>query len=337
MELVSLARDTVSQHILSNRQGMRVTLLDFGATLVSVQVPVKQELREIVLGYDRLEDYKADNYYLGCTVGRFAGRIAQGQFRYRNQSYQLARNVNHRHHLHGGLQGFGKVVWQAALTHENKSQSVTFSYLSQAGEEQYPGNLAVDVTYTLTDDNELKIHYHAVTDAATPVNLTNHAYWNLSGAGSGDISEHELAVVADNYLVTDAEMIPTGEIASVVNTAYDFRQPKRMGFALHKINGYDVCYVVSPRQNQLRLAARVRELKSNLMLNVFTTQPAMQFYTGNFLTTQRIAQGKMMERFSGFCLETQNFPDAMNHAHFPSAMLMPGEVYTHETIYQVII
>jgi len=330
MELNSLS-------ILSNQSGMRVTLLDYGATLMSVQIPVNQKLREVVLGYDSLEKYMADKYYLGCTVGRFAGRIANGTFHYRNKSYQLARNFNHRHHLHGGLKGFDKVVWHATSRHEKTSQSVEFDYFSKTGEENYPGNLAVKVTYTLTDDNELKIHYHAVTDQPTPINLTNHAYWNLAGAGSGDILQHELKLFADEYLVTDDDVIPTGEIASVTNTAYDFRQPKLMGLELQKINGYDVCYVLPRRQKELQLVAEVRELKNNLTLKVFTTQPGMQFYTGNFLTQQRIANGKIMDRFSGFCLETQNFPDAMNHAHFPSAILMPGEVYAHETIYQLII
>ena len=318
--------------ILTNSSGITAQLLNYGATLASFKIPTaNNQMREITLGFDTLEQYLKHEFYFGCTVGRVANRIKNGSFSHQQKIYQLACNEKNHHHLHGGIKGFDKVIWQAKSFQETNATGVEFNYLSKDGEEGYPGNLYVKVTYTLTNNNELKINFLAQTDKPTPVNLTNHAYWNLAGAGSGSILNHEVQLFSASYLEIDKNLIPTGEIKSITDTAYDFSFPKLIGKNFDEVNGYDNCYVLPDAQKKLQLAARVRE--SNITMEVFTTQPGMQFYTGNNLRPFSIADNKQIERWSGFCLETQGFPDAINHPHFPTIMLLPNESYQHETIY----
>lgn len=318
----------LATYTLKNSHGMQVTLLNYGATLTSLKVPDEnQQLVEITLGLTNPADYLQHPFYFGCTVGRVANRIAQGQFTYQNQTYQLARNEKNFCHLHGGEKGFDKVIWAARPFHDR----VEFYYHSPAGEEGYPGNLAVTVTYILTPENELKIIYHASTDAATAINLTNHTYWNLAGAGSGHVLDHELEIFSDYYLEADQQHLPTGKILNVADTPFDFRTPHTIGARISAIQGYDHCYVLTKQP----LAARVRDPISKRTLETYTTQPGMQFYSGNYLYDYAIANDKHTEQWGGFCLETQGFPDAPNQTEFPSIMLLPGKIYAHETIYKV--
>jgi aldose 1-epimerase len=227
--------------------------------------------------------------------------------------------------LHGGSQGFDKVFWQG----QQQDNTVIFTHASTANAEGYPGNLTTTVTYHLTDDNELKIQYHATTDAPTPVNLTNHTYWNLAGAGSGDILAHELEIFAEQYLETDQRNLPTGLVLTVSDSAYDFQARKKIGEHIAQIRGYDHCYVL-----QSDLAARVRDPNSDRKMEVRTSKPGMQFYSGNYLMDTQIAQDRHTQKWGGFCLETQSFPDAVNQPHFPSIILLPEQVYDHSTTYK---
>ncbi|MES2217488.1 MAG: aldose epimerase family protein [Pseudomonadota bacterium] len=314
------------QYKLINKQGMQINLMNYGATLTSLKIPDKRgNLVELTLGFDELEPYLTHPFYFGCTIGRVANRITNGLFKLNNKNYQLICNENIHSHLHGGKQGFDKIFWQS----RQQDNSVTFSHLSAANEEYYPGNLSVDVTYELTDDNELKIHYHATTDQATPVNLTNHTYWNLRGAGNGDILSHELEIFSHQYVETNAKHLPTGRLLGTPNSPFDFRIAKPIGERIRKVTGYDHCYLLDGQ-----LAARVREPKSGRMMEVHTTQPGMQFYSGNYLASYRIAESRRTNRWGAFCLETQGLPDAVNHRLFPSIILEPEQVYRHTTSYK---
>jgi aldose 1-epimerase len=308
---------------LQNVHGMQVHLLDYGATVTAVKVPAKNgELVNLALGFDTLAEYEAHPFYFGCTVGRVANRIAHGKFSHAGNDYHLARNENNFCHLHGGVCGFDKVFWQASQT----GNVLVFNYVSPANEEGYPGKLAITTTYTLNDQNELKIQYHATTDAPTPINLTNHTYWNLQGEGT--ILDHTLTIFSDEILAADDNHIPTGNIISVAGTAFDFLEPQKIGACLTP-NGYDHCYVLATPP----LAARVTH--SGRTLETFTTQPGMQFYSGNSLHDYPIAAGKHTQRHGGFCLETQGFTDAVNQPHFPTVILLPENIYQHETIYKL--
>ena len=314
------------QFKLANSHGIQIQLMEYGATLTSLKIPdPKQGLVEVTLGFDHLDEYLRHQFYFGCTVGRVANRIANGQFTLQDQTIQLYCNENAYSHLHGGSQGFDKVFWQG----QQQDNTVTFTHSSTANAEGYPGNLATTVIYQLTKDNELKIHYRATTDAPTPVNLTNHTYWNLRGAGSGDILAHELEIFASQYLETDHRHLPTGQVLAVGNSALDFQSRKTIGKHLAQIRGYDHCYLL-----QGELAARVRDPDSGRVMEVRTTKPGMQFYSGNYLADTQIAQHRRTQQWGGFCLETQSFPDAVNQPHFPSIILLPEEVYEHTTTYQ---
>jgi len=326
---------SVFQYTLTNVNGVQAQLINYGATLTSLKVPSRQgNLVDVVLGFDTLDEYLHHKFYFGCIIGRVSNRIARGKFRYQNKCYELACNANNQHHLHGGKKGFDKVFWQARPFIKNDASGVEFTYRSPDGEESYPGNLSVQVTYVLANDNALKISYTAQTDKATPVNLTNHTYWNLAGAGMGTILDHHLQLFADHYLPVDDDLIPNGQIATVTNTAYDFRDLKIIGKDMHQINGYDVCYALAEKQ-LLKRAARVFEPSHGFTLEVYTTQPGIQFYTGNSLYKYPIANGKSIAHWSGFCMETQNFPDAVNHAHFPESILLPQQTYQQETSYNL--
>jgi aldose 1-epimerase len=294
----------------------------------------------IVLGFDRLEPYLAGVPYFGSTIGRVGNRIAKGTFRLNGKTYKLATN-NGPNHLHGGLKGFDKVVWKAEVA--AAGATVRFSYHSPDGEEGYPGNLDVAVAYTLTDANELHLDYTATTDKATPVNLTNHSYFNLAGEGSGGILDHVLAIYADQLTPVDDTLIPTGKLAAVKGTVFDFTTPTAIGARIAKVPiappvGYDHNYVLRPRGNMagsgLTLAARVTEPTSGRVMEVRTTEPGIQFYSGNFLDgTIKNRKGVPYEKHAAFCLETQHYPDSVNHPNFPSTILEPGRTYRTTTVY----
>jgi aldose 1-epimerase len=278
--------------------------------------------------------------YFGSTVGRFANRIADGSFAINGKNYTLACNDG-KNHLHGGLKAFDKVVWQAEPMTEGDITGVRFFYLSKDGEEGYPGNLHVTVLYLLTEDNELIIDYKAETDKITPINLTNHAYWNLQGAGSGTIFDHVLKLNASHYLPTDQYVIPTGEVVPVEKTPMDFTLPKPIGQDFKQLaNGYDHCFVLDhPDEGKTPSipAAEVHDPVSGRGMRIFTTQPGIQLYTANYLETTHGAAGKVFEKHGAFCLETQNFPDAVHKPHFPAPFLLPGKKYHHVTTHQFYV
>jgi aldose 1-epimerase len=312
--------EIIQQYHLENALGTVAKLINYGATLTSLTlIDHDQQPVVVTLGFDTLQEYLTHPYYFGCTVGRVANRIAHGKFRYQDKFFQLSCNENPASHLHGGNKGFDKVVWNAKIIEKEDRIGVEFSYFSPDGEEGYPGNLKVSTTYYLTNTNELTIAYSATTDQPTALSLTNHTYWNL--AGTGTILDHELQIMADQFLETDAMHLPTGKISSVTETDYDFREPQRIGARIHAISGYDNYYILSDET----YAARVSDRVSGRSLTIYTTQLGMQFYSGNYLP----------KPWTGFCLETQGYPDAVNHAHFPSIILLPGEVYSHETKYQL--
>lgn len=318
---------TPAQYELSNSQGMRINLMDFGATLTSVKTPSPTGMLELTLGFDTLAEYQQHPFYAGCTVGRVANRIAKGQYHYQNNRYELARNENNHCHLHGGNKGFDKIFWHG----KRQNNQVIFSYDSPAGEENYPGNVQVKVSYELTDANELKIDFHASTDQSTPLNLTNHAYWNLRGAGQGNILNHELEIFAREYLETDNKHLPTGRLLATEKSLFDFNTPRLIGERIAKVGGYDHCFVTAGE-----LAARVREPDTGHVMEVYTTQPGIQFYSGNYLPDYPVAGQKTIKQHGGFCLETQGFPDAVNQPLFPSVMLLPEQIYQHTTIYKFL-
>jgi aldose 1-epimerase len=327
---------TVELYTLTNSKGMTAKIMTYGATVTELIVPDRNgKPGDVILGFANLDQYLAAQPYFGAIVGRVGNRIAKGRFQLNGVEYKLATN-NGPNHLHGGLKGFDKVVWEAKPVASSEGPSIEFSYLSAAGEEGYPGNLSCKVVYTLTEANELKIDYTATTDKLTPVNLTNHAYFNLAGPGSGDILGHEMMLVAGRYTPVDDTLIPTGEIASVVGTPMDFTKPAKIGARIDKVKGgYDHNYVLDSGGSKTPvLAARVREAKTSRVMEVLTTQPGVQFYTGNFLDGTITGIGGVYKKQYGFCLETQHFPDSANHPNFPSAVLKPGLTYRQTTIYK---
>jgi aldose 1-epimerase len=323
---------------LTNGRGMVVKLTDFGAIVVSVEVPDREGNREnITLGFDSLEGYLQRHPYFGATVGRYANRIAQGRFTLDEKSYQLAVN-NGPNHLHGGIKGFDRYVWQAEPVRGQDQVGVRFERTSVDGEENYPGNLQASVTYSLTDDNRLKMEYTATTDAPTIVNLTNHCYWNLAGEDSPGILDHELTLACNRYLEVDATLIPTGQIKTVESTPLDFRQPHRIGERIDALRptagGYDHCLVLAQvgSPDELQFAARVHDPGSGRVMEIWTSEPAIQFYSGNFLDGAPANGG--YPQHAALCLETQHYPDSPNHPDFPSVRLDPGQTYRHVTVHR---
>jgi len=323
----------VKQFVLTNEKGMVVKIMEYGAIVTELHAPGPDgKVLNVVCGFDNLSQYLKGHPYFGAAIGRVGNRIARGKFTLNGRDYTLATNDG-PNHLHGGLKGFDKVVWKGKAT----ESGVEFTYLSKDGEEGYPGNLSVTVTYTLTDDNELRIDYKATTDAATPINLTNHSYFNLAGAGS--ILDHELMLAADRYTPTDETLIPTGKIEPVAGTPVDFRKPTVIGKRLQEIKadpiGYDHNFVLNSGGGEMALAARVHEPKSGRVMEVYTTEPGIQFYTGNFLDgTLTGVGGVVYKQYHAFCLETQHYPDSINQPDFPSVVLNPGEVHVSTTIYK---
>jgi aldose 1-epimerase len=326
---------------LINAHGVEVRVMSYGATIVSLRVPDRNaQSDEVVLGFDTLDGYLAPEPYFGAVVGRYGNRIAKGQFTLDGTTYRLATN-NGPNHLHGGVKGFDKVVWEAEPFDRDGRSGVVFTHLSPAGDEGYPGALDARVTYTLTQDNELIVEYSATTDKATPINLTQHSYFNLAGAGTGDILGHQLTLEADRFTPVDATLIPTGELAPVDGTPFDFRHPTAIGARigadhaqLKYGNGYDHNWVLNGSAGQLRHAAKLEDPRSGRTLDVSTTEPGVQFYTGNFLDgTLTGRSGRVYKQRYGLCLETQHFPDSPNHPNFPSTILRPGERYQSKTVF----
>jgi aldose 1-epimerase len=332
---------TVEIFTLTNARGTEVRTIPYGAIIVSIRVPDRSgRLDDVVLGFDTLDGYVMRSRYFGAVVGRYGNRIAQGRFALDGRTYQLATN-NGVNHLHGGVKGFDKVVWRAEPFQRDGVVGVVYSLTSPDGDEGYPGTLTARVTYSLTPSNEVTVEYDASTDRATPVNLTQHSYFNLAGEGSGDILDHRLTIDADRFTPVDATLIPTGELAPVEGTPFDFRHATAIGVRidtgvvqLKYGTGYDHNWVLNRRSQGLQHAARVEDPKSGRTLDVSTTEPGLQFYAGNFLDgTITGKAGHVYERRSGLCLETQHFPDSPNHADFPSAIVRPGRHYQSTTVF----
>jgi aldose 1-epimerase len=326
---------------LTNANGHEVRAITYGGIIVSWKVPDRAgRFADIVLGHEDLAGYLTANPYFGAIIGRYGNRIANGMFSLDGDDYQLAVN-NGPNHLHGGIVGFDKVLWEAEEFETPDSVGIAFSYTSADGEEGYPGTLAVRVTYTLTNQNELAFEYYATTDKPTPVNLTQHTYFNLAGVGSGDVLDHELLIDADHFTPVDATLIPTGAIAPVAGTPLDFRSLTQIGARIEQAHeqlekgiGYDHNYVLNRDGPELAHAARVNEPTTGRVMHVYTTEPGLQFYSGNFLDgTITGKSGHVYRQRFGFCLETQHFPDSPNKPEFPSTILRPGEEYRSRTVY----
>jgi aldose 1-epimerase len=324
---------------LTNANGVEVRISTLGAAIVSIRTPDREgRSGDIVLGFDAFEGYLRNDPFFGVVVGRYANRIAKGRFTLDGATYTLATN-NGPNHLHGGVRGFDKVVWRAQQADSADGASVSLEYLSADGEEGYPGNLSVRVVYTLTAANELRLVYGATTDKPTVVNLSNHSYFNLTG--SGDILAHRIQIAADRFTPVDRDLIPTGEVAPVEGTPFDFRQPAAIGSQIDTAHeqitfggGYDHNYVVNRTSEGLALAARVVDPASGRTLEVRTTEPGLQFYTGNFLDGSLVGKGGLAyARRAGFCLETQHFPDSPNHPAFPDTTLRPGQAFASTTVF----
>jgi len=326
----------VELYVLTNKRGMVAKVISYGATVTELLTRDRNgKLGDIVLGFEDLAGYMGPQPYLGAVVGRVANRIARGRFKLQGVVYELATNDG-LSHLHGGLKGFDKVLWKGEPTQSASGSGVKLSYLSRDGEEGYPGNLSVAVTYRLTETNELTVEYIANSDKETPVNLTNHSYFNLCGAESGNVLQHELTLFADRFTPVDDQLIPTGEIKPVEDTPLDFRKTRAIGKRLSELSGgYDHNFVLNRTGKGLTSAACVYEPITGRCMEILTTEPGIQFYSGNFLNgSLKGKKGVSYAKHQGFCLETQHFPDSVNHPNFPNTILRPGETYTHSTIHR---
>lgn len=328
-------------YTLTNDNGMEVKITNYGATITSLRVPDKNEVFEdVVLGFDSLQGYMQENVpYFGAVVGRYGNRIAGGKFELDGQQYTLATN-NGPNHLHGGLVGFDKVLWEYEALENKEAAGIKLHYLSKDMEEGYPGNLSVDVVYTLNNSNELKVEYHASTDKKTIVNLTQHSYFNLSGNMKNDILNHQLMINADRFVPVDETLIPTGELASVSGTPFDFTEPTIIGKRINGEDeqlkyglGYDHCWVLNG-EKRMKLAATLYEPGSGRYMEVTTTEPGLQFYSGNFLDGSLSGKGITYKHRYGLCLETEHFPDSPNQPDFPSVVLAQGDLYHTVTVYK---
>ena len=322
-------------YTLTNKNGAAVKITNYGGIVTSWVAPDKKgNASSIVLGFDSLSGYLAKPPYFGALVGRYGNRIANGKFKIGDSSYTLATN-NGKNHLHGGLKGFDKVVWDASMV--DSVAALTLTYTSKDGEEGYPGNLKVTVVYTFSDDNELGIEYSAETDKPTVLNLTNHSYFNLTGSVENTILQHSLTINADAYTPVDSTLIPTGVLQPVKGTAFDFTSPAVIGSRIASVpGGYDHNYVLNSKDGSLQLAAVLADSVSGRKLEVYTTQPGMQFYTGNFLDGSiKTSDGKAIGKNAALCMETQHFPDSPNQPSFPSTLLKPGEKYHTVTKYKL--
>jgi len=332
----------VDLYTITNSHGMEVRAITYGGIIVSLWVPDKNgKLDDVVLGFDKLDGYLDKSPYFGAIVGRYGNRIANGKFTLDGKEYSLAKN-NGPNSLHGGLKGFDKAIWQAEPFKNKQGSGLAFTYTSKDGEEGYPGNLKAKVTYTLTEKNELVFDYEATTDKATPVNLTQHSYFNLAGEGTGDVLNHELMLNANRFTPVDKTLIPTGELRAVQGTPMDFTKPTAIGAHINDNyeqlafgGGYDHNFVVNHKTGGLQLAARVYEPTSGRVMEVYTTEPGVQFYSGNFLDGTFFGKGQHSYRQGdSICLEPGVFPDSPNHADFPTARLNPGQSYVNTIVYK---
>jgi aldose 1-epimerase len=336
---------SVDLFTLRNGRGMTVRITNYGGIIQSIEVPDRRgRTANVALGFDNLDDYVTSSPYFGCITGRYANRIAGGRFTLEGQTYQLAQN-NGVNHLHGGNVGFDKRVWEATPFEGRGSVGLRLTYVSPAGEENYPGTLTTEVTYTVTRDGEIRVRYQATTDAPTIVNLTNHSYINLAGEGTGTIEDHVLELEASRYTPVDDTLIPTGELAPVAGTPFDFTRPHAVGERLRSSHeqivigqGYDHNFVLdrpSSDDTSLIRAARVTDPHSGRVLEIRTTEPGIQFYSGNFLDGTLVGtSGRVYRQTDGFALETQHFPDSPNQPDFPTTALYPGDTYDTTTVYR---
>ena len=333
----------VKQYIMSNNKGMEISIIDYGGIITSwTAADKKGDYKDIVLGFNTLAEYEAETPYFGALIGRYSNRIAEGKFNLEGQEYTLAVN-NGVNHIHGGLKGFDKVVWDAKTILNDSTVSLELSYLSKDMEEGYPGNLKAKVTYTLNNEDELSVIYEASTDKPTIVNLTQHSYFNLTADFNQDILGHEIVINANSYLPVDDTLIPTGEFREVNKTPFDFRKSKAIGKQINDENaqleignGYDHCWVLNDQDKGLRFVASAYEAVSGRLLEVFSDKPGIQFYTGNFLdgTLPTKSKGTYQIR-TGFCLETQHYPNSPNQDNFPSVILNPGNKYKSKTVFRL--
>jgi len=336
-------------YTLENKNGIKLEIMNYGGTIVRWLAPDRDgNLEDITLGFNTIEDYLKKSPYFGCLIGRYGNRIAHGKFELNGKIFTLVTNNDPGGipcHLHGGIKGFDKRIWDAKLVKGITGNRLKLHYLSENGEEGYPGNLDITVTYQLTNENKLIIDYEASTDQPTPVNLTNHTYFNLKGEGNGDILDHELEIFADYITPVNPGLIPTGEILPVAGTPFDFTKPHKIGERINENHeqlkfglGYDHNWVLNNQTGELSPAATAYDSSSGRLLEVFTTEPGIQFYSGNFLDGTLIGKrGKSYPRRSGFCLETQHYPDSPNQSHFPSTILNPGEMYQSRTVYRITV
>lgn len=330
--------EKVDKYKLSNST-ISVEVINYGGIITNIKVPDDQgNLKDVVLGFDNIEGYINEHPYFGAIIGRYGNRIKNGKFNIDGNEYNLAIN-NGEHSLHGGIEGFDKVIWSVEELEGKNFIGLQLNYLSKHMEEGYPGNLNVVVKYILNDKNELKILYNANTDATTILNLTQHSYFNLLGESSGDILDHMVIINSDNFLPVDSGLIPTGEIRNVTNTPFDFRNEKKIGQDINLDNkqliygiGYDHCWVLNDYGKGVRKVAQARSNLSGILMEVYSDQPGIQFYTGNFLDgTLNSKKGKNYEKRNGFCFETQHFPNSPNQINFPDVILTPEETYSSET------
>ena len=329
--------EEVFLYTLTSAKGLRARITNYGAILVSLEAPDRHgKLDDITLGFESLDKYIEQKVYFGATVGRYANRIGNARFVLDGVEYKLAANDG-PNHLHGGLKGFDKVVWKPVeVTAAEDRAWAKLSYLSKDGEEGYPGNLQCTITYTLTNDDELQISYEAQTDRKTVLNLTNHAYWNLAGQGAGNVLGHEMLIDAGRFTIVDQGLIPVGATASVVDTPLDFLSPRTIGSRLRQLRyGYDHNFVLKGRPDTLKFCARVQEPASGRIMEIQTTEPGVQLYTGNFLDGSVVGKGgKAYGKHAGFCLETQHYPDSPNKPSFPSTVLEPGKKFASTTVHK---
>lgn len=327
--------EAVTQYTLTNPSGMQVSILNYGGTVTSIITPDKEnKMGDVVLGFDSLSGYlQKTNPYFGCLVGRYGNRIGKGKFTIDNQTYQLTVN-NNGNTLHGGIRGLDKVMWKA--TKPAGDSSLQLTYTSKDGDQGFPGTLVMEVVYTLTADNSLQIAYQATTDKPTPVALTNHCYFNLSGGKEATILNHEVTIMADKYTAVDSLLIPTGALPDVKGTPMDFTSPKKIGKEIELVTGgYDHNWVLTKTGNTPEKVATAYDAGSGRLMEVFTSEPGLQFYTGNFLDST--LQGKnnwVYAKHAAFCMETQHFPDGPNQPSFPNTILKPGETYKSVTYYR---
>lgn len=327
--------EKIYKYILTNENEISAGIINYGAILMFLSLPDRKgSYDDVTLGYNNLEDYINDSSYFGATIGRYANRIANSEFTLYGIKYKLINNEG-KNQLHGGVKGFNKKVWKVEEIENKEGEGLRLSYLSKDREEGYPGNLSCTVIYKLTKNNELKINYKAKTDKPTVINLTHHSYFNLAGEGKGNILNHILTINAEEYTPVEKELIPTGEIKSVKGTPLDFMKSKVIGSNIDKVShGYDHNYIVNSSKDKPSLAAEVYEPESGRVMEVFTTKPGIQFYSGNFLNGIIGKSKKIYKKHYGFCLEPQHFPDSPNHSNFPSTFLNPDDLYEELDIYK---